>query len=183
MKYYARFIIILMICLLLNTLASFGLSEIFEVSALKKTISTSTDNHPLQDQDVLFFGNHMYIPVYFLEDTLHIPIQWHEENQLLHIQPSSFKDFEEAQPLVGEKFVYGEILSIDKEAFTLSIEEHYDDQYTYVEPHLWVCPDVIVILQRNDKQMNLSFEDLKIGDVVGMVLTAEGSVRGIILNA
>jgi hypothetical protein len=37
-------------------------------------------------------------------------------------------------------------------------------------------------MQRNDKKMNIDFKNLKIGDVVGMVMNKENKVRGIIID-
>ncbi|MBZ2175925.1 hypothetical protein K8M07_11820 [Schnuerera sp. xch1] len=93
-----------------------------------------------------------------------------------------YVDFPEADYSNGEKFVYGSIQKLNYENNEMIIEQHLDDNSLKISPILKVKEDVIVILQRSDKKMNIDFEDLKVGDKFGIVLDRLGVVRGIIIN-
>jgi len=98
------------------------------------------------------------------------------------IDERSYIDIPEADILNGERFIYGTIVSIDYENNEITIEQHMDDNSIRVNPILKVREDSIIILKRNDKTMIIDFEDLKIGDVFGLVLDGYGMVRGIIIS-
>ncbi|SHK03521.1 Copper amine oxidase N-terminal domain-containing protein [Geosporobacter subterraneus DSM 17957] len=173
----------LIMSVLMISLISINGSALNDPSLSQKTIQLSLNGMPSDPLTALFFKDHIYVPIGFIAEQLGCKVDWNSRQQRLSISSSSaFKDFEEANPLGGERFVYGEILSVDLDNRQLNIEEHYDDQYVYVEPNLMVLSEAVIILQRKDKAMNLDFEDLKIGDVVGLVLNKEGKVRGIILS-
>ncbi|AOT71737.1 stalk domain-containing protein [Geosporobacter ferrireducens] len=183
MKTIKQNLCILLVCVLFSGFISYGTADLTEVKAIQKTVHMSVGKNSSATQDVLFLDNRIYVPIRFVSEALGLHVDWNSNKHQLtiHTEPS-FTDFDEADPLNGERFVYGEILSINEKNRLLTIEEHYDDQYIHTEPHLFVSPEAVVILQRNDKVMNLDFKDLKIGDVVGMVLNKEGEIRGIILN-
>ena len=154
-----------------------------ELSSLEKMIHISIDGRSTQLRNVLFLNNRIYVPIDIVAENLDCTVDWNSEHQQLFITKNPvFQDFDEANPLEGERFVYGEVISMDLKNRLLTIEEHYDDQYSHTEPHLFVQPDAVIILERNDKGINLDLQDLKIGDVVGLVLNKEGNIRGIILN-
>jgi len=98
------------------------------------------------------------------------------------INEKGYIDFLEADPLKGERFIYGTILKVDYEKRELTIEQHMDDNSIKSDPILKVRNDAIIILHRNDKYMNIDFQDLKIGDIFGLVLDGYGMVRGIIIS-
>jgi len=82
----------------------------------------------------------------------------------------------------GEIFVYGSILRLDYERNEIIIEQHMDDNSVKVNPILKIREDAVFILQRNRKEMNIDFEDLKTGDRFGIVLDNNGLVRGVIIS-
>lgn len=173
----------LVISVLMISLIPINGSALNDPSLWQKTIPLSLNGIPSDPLTALFFKDHIYVPISFIAEQLGCKVDWNSRRQQLSISYSSgFKDFEEANPLEGERFIYGEILSVDLDNRQLKVEEHYDDQYVYVEPNLMVLSDAVIILQRKDKAMNLDFEDLKIGDVVGLVINKDGKARGIILN-
>jgi len=98
------------------------------------------------------------------------------------INEKGYIDFPEADLLKGERFIYGTILKVDYEKRELTIEQHMDDNSIKSDPILKVRNDAIIILHRNDKYMNIDFQDIKIGDIFGLVLDGYGMVRGIIIS-
>ena len=91
-------------------------------------------------------------------------------------------DFPEADYSKGERFIYGTILKVDYENRRIIIEQYMDDNTKEVSPILYIREDVVIILKRNDKAMNIDFHDLKSGDVFGIVLDRYGKVKGIIIS-
>lgn len=93
-----------------------------------------------------------------------------------------YRDIPNCNPLNGETFVYGLILSIDFSNRKLGIEQHEDDNSSEIPSKLKVKDDVIIILSRNKKNMNIDFSDLNVNDKVGLILDANKEVRGILLS-
>ncbi|MFZ5966372.1 MAG: hypothetical protein ACOYVK_04270 [Bacillota bacterium] len=170
------FILILTVCMTSAVSASIG-SESLQVQSQSMIIKTNQKNDLITD--ALIHEEQIYIPVNTLVYMVNGSYNYDKINNILEIH--SFRDFDEANPSIGEQFVYGQILSIDWEANAITIEEHYDDRHTYLQPTLPVSEDAVFILQRNNKQMNISFEDLRVGDVLGAVVNAEDKIRGIII--
>jgi hypothetical protein len=153
------------------------------IQAFLKDVTLQLNAEPPSSTSAIIYNDRMYLPIRFIGEKLNADIHWDDFSNTVSIQSSHvFKDFSEANPLENENFIYGEILAIDKMRNRITIEEHYDDRDTYIEPNLQVKEDVIIILQRNDKQMNLVFSDLRVGDHIGLVLDKGQQVRGIILN-
>ena len=183
MKIFKMVFLTFFVCVMVSNFTSIRAMAENQLPVLEKKIHISIDGRSAQLQNVLFFNNRIYVPIGITAESLDCTVDWNSEHQQLFITKKTVvQDFDEANPQEGERFVYGEIISKDLKDRLLTIEEHYDDQYIHTEPHLFVLPDAVIILQRNNKGMNLDFEDLKIGDVVGLVLNKEGNIRGIILN-
>lgn len=173
------------ILLLLAFITSTGLAapNLEEIKGLMKNVKLQLNDEVPFSANVIFYHGRIYVPLRLAAEGLGSRVDWHEAANTVTIhQSQSFQDFPEANPWENERFVYGEILSMDKEKKLLAIEEHYDNHSRFTEPELSVSPQVVIILQRNDKKMNLAFSDLRIGDHVGLVLNKDGIVRGIILN-
>ncbi|MFT9497886.1 stalk domain-containing protein [Anaerosolibacter sp.] len=174
---------IFFITCIISTSMVVALPPLEAIQVFLKDVNLQFDNEPAIAVSAIVHKDRIYLPIRFIAEQLDANIHWNESENTVSIQPvHAFKDFPEADPLGQEKFIYGEILSIDLLKNRITIEEHYDDLYTHVEPNLQVAEDAIIILQRNDKQMNLSFKDLKVGDYIGVVLAKNQQVRGIILN-
>lgn len=175
------FIMVILI-FFISTLTAFAAQNCKEIKVFYRNIKIFVNNEKVALKDEPFvYNNRVFVPVRFLSESLNSFVSWDNENNTISI--SSFKDFKETNPLENERFVYGEILSINKEKRTLHIYQHIDDNTVYEETDLRVAKDVIIILQRNNKKINLDFEDLKIGDIVGMVVNKENEVRGIIIDS
>lgn len=128
---------------------------------------------------------------YIIQDKLYVPIR-ELANELgadITFDPitnnttyNSIKDFPDSNPLIGEEFVYGEIESINFDSKSIIIKQHYDDNTHNVTTPLVVIEEAIIILQRNNNKINLEFKDLRIGDIVGMILNENKKIRGIIID-
>jgi len=154
-----------------------------EITALIKSVSINKENTNCT-ADAIFFQDRIYIPLRSAAEILNVSVEWDDGANAVYLkQQNEFKDFPETDPWIGERFVYGEITGIDKFNYIITIEEHIDDNSIHTEPDISVSKDVIIILQRNKKKMNLDFEDLCVGEYIGLVLDSAGTVRGIISNS
>ena len=95
---------------------------------------------------------------------------------------TSYKDFPECDYLGKEIFVYGIITKIDYEKKEIEVEQHFDDNSMEVSPILKAREDVVIIVERNENRMNIQFKDLKVGDIVGLILDKEKLIRGMIMS-
>lgn len=93
-----------------------------------------------------------------------------------------YVDIPDCNPANGESFVYGLIFSIDFSNRELAIEQYEDDDSPEIPSKLKVREDVIIILSRNKKNMNIDFSDLNVNDRVGLILDENKEVRGILLT-
>ncbi|MFA5524220.1 MAG: copper amine oxidase N-terminal domain-containing protein [Tissierellales bacterium] len=132
------------------------------------------------DTEPFIYNSRTFVPIRAIAESLGCEVKWDNgENKVII---SKYKDFPECDYLNGEIFVYGMIRKIDHENRTIEIEQHIDDNTIDVTPILTIIDDVIIILQRSDKVMNIEFQDLKCGDVLGAIIDKDGLVRGITMS-
>lgn len=132
------------------------------------------------DTEPFIYNDRTFVPIRAIAEGLECEVKW--DNRVNKVIINKYKDFPECDYLNGEIFVYGMITKIDHENRTIEIEQHIDDNTIDVTPILTIKDDVVILLQRNDKFMNVEFEDLKCGDVLGAVIDKDGLIRGIIMS-
>lgn len=150
------------------------------VNATIENIPFIVENINLGEIKVLTHNNTTFIPTTILSKNLNYKIE--EKNYFKISYPKSYLDINECNPLEGEEFIYGQIIGIDKLNKTIKIEQHIDDSSPIINYNLQLKNDCIIVLKRNDRAVNISFSDLKVGDVIGGVLTNEHVIRGLILD-
>lgn len=134
---------------------------------------------PLKE-DIFIYKDRVYVPIRFIAEGMGGEVGW--DNKTRKVIIKTYKDFPQCNPLEGEVFVYGLITGIDTRNRTIKIEQHFDDNSVEVTPLLKVRDDAIIVFKRNDKKMNIDFEDLKFGEDIGLVLDKNKEVRGIIIT-
>ncbi len=88
-----------------------------------------------------------------------------------------------ADPRIGEAFIEGEILAFNRADLTLTIDQHFADSQTVdVGGLVELLPDVSIRLQNDDGEDVVDLEYLAAGQIVGMILDADGKVRAIIVD-
>ena len=173
-------IILIGIILLLST-ASFAGGYFKRIDVLVNGTRIEVNGEIIEaDTGPFIYNNRTFVPVRAIAEAIGCEVKW--DNSANKIIINKYKDFSECDYLNGELFAYGMITKIDHINRTIEIEQHIDDNTIEVTPILKVKDDVIIVLQRNDKAMNIDFEDLKYGDVLGAVIDKDGMVRGIIMN-
>lgn len=177
-----RYLSVLIVLFFLFSLTVFAIEGSENVEVFFRNIKVFVDNEELELEDEPFiYKDRTYIPLRAVSEGMGKEVQWNSVENKISIL--SYIDIEESDPLNGEIFVYGEITKpIDTKNRTITIEQHFDDNSISVEPDLKLSENVVIVLQRNDKMINLDFEDLRIGDIVGMVITSKDEVRGIIVE-
>lgn len=132
------------------------------------------------DTEPFIYNDRTFIPLRAVAEGLGCEVKYDDKANKVII--NKYKDFPESDYLNGEIFVYGMITKIDHEYKTIEIEQHFDDDSMEVTPILAIREDISIILQRNNKVMNIEFSDLKCGDVIGAVIDKDGLIRGMIMN-
>jgi hypothetical protein len=182
MNHFIKRLFIALLLLIFTSSAAMASMDLEEAAVLVKKINIKIQDAPAVSTQTILFNNRIYVPLRFIAEALNASILWDKRNNILTIENKPiFRDFQECDPWKGETFVYGEICAIDKMNRTITVEQHIDDNSMSIEPGIEVSKDVVIILQRNDKRMNIDFQDLRVGDRIGLVLTDEGIARGIIL--
>jgi exosome complex RNA-binding protein Csl4 len=166
----------------ISTLTVLAVQNSKEIKVFYRDIKIFVNNNEIAlENEPFLYNDRVYIPIGFVSKALNFPISWDSEKNTVSIL--TLKDFKESDPSEDERFVYGEILSLDRDKRTVFIYQHIDDNTIYEEADIKIAKDVIIVLQRNNKKINLSFEDLKIGDIVGMVINKDNEVRGMIVDS
>lgn len=166
---------------LFTSLTSFAISHSEDIRIYYNNIKLFINNEKINlESEPFIYQDTIFIPLRSVSEAMGSIVNWDSEKSQVSIM--TYKDFSECDPLKGERFVYGEITSINKFDRTLDIFQHLDDNSLVEEKPLKVSKDVIIILKRNDKKINLDFDDLKISDGVGMVVNSSDEVRGIIIE-
>lgn len=181
MKKNYRILLFFALMFLISSLTVFSAENSEDIKVFFRNIKVLVDGKEARlENEPFIYKDRVYVSLRAVSESLNSTVLWDSEKNIVSI--STFKDFSDTNPLEGEKFIYGEILSIDKEKRTIHIYQHIDDNSIYEELNLKVAENVTIIMQRNDKKMNIDFKNLKIGDVVGMVMNKENKVRGIIID-
>lgn len=132
------------------------------------------------DTEPFTYNNRIYVPIRFVVEEMGGEVFWDSKENKAILR--SYVDFPDCDYLGGEIFVYGQITKIDYKNRKIDIEQHFDDNSVPITSSLYVKENAVIILQRNDKKINVNFEDLKIGDVLGIVVDKSFEVRGVILT-
>jgi hypothetical protein len=101
----------------------------------------------------------------------------------------------ETDPSKGETFIYGVVKGINPDTRVLTIEREYQDapdMNNKVGPDVKVLPDAVIHFQEKIgynsqggykySEKDISFDDIKIGDELGMILTKNKEARAIIVS-
>lgn len=181
MKKYIKLFGTFLLILIISSASVFAIENSKNIKIFYRNINIKLNNKNIKlDEEPFIFNNRVYVPLRFISESFGFKILWDENENTVSI--STFEDFAEVNPFDGERFVYGEILNIDRKNRKISIYQHIDDNSIFEEPNLKISENVIIILQRNNKKMNLDFKDLKIGDNVGIIIDRNNEARGIIIN-
>ncbi|UMZ74276.1 protease complex subunit PrcB family protein [Natranaerofaba carboxydovora] len=90
------------------------------------------------------------------------------------------KQIPDTDPTIGEAFVEGEVIAVDVENRRLELEIHLDTHTPDVGPEFEILEDALIRQLEDDKETEISFDELEEGMIVGMILTEEGEVRAVI---
>ncbi|RKD30103.1 copper amine oxidase N-terminal domain-containing protein [Thermohalobacter berrensis] len=176
-----KFILVILLIVSISTTASFAEDFLKEIKVYFNNIKIEVDNKEVStDTEPFIYNDRVYVPLRFVAEAMNAKVSWENEENKAIIK--TFDDVEECDYLNGEVFVYGMITDIDYEKRKITLEQHYDDNSIEVTPLLEVKENVVIVLQRNDKKMNIKFKDLKIGDNIGLILDKNKKVRGIIIS-
>ncbi len=174
-------IILLVGIILLLSATSFAGGYFKRIDVLISGIKIEIDNQIIEtDTEPFIYNNRTFIPVRAVAEGLGCEVKY--DNKANKVIINKFKDFPECDYLNGEIFIYGMIIDIDYENRAIEIEQHIDDNSREVTPLLTIREDAIILLQRNDKVMNIEFSDLKCGDVIGGVVDKDNLIRGMIIS-
>lgn len=177
MKKILKAIILSIVCILFFSYPIFS-EEIDE--GFIKYLGDLTINNTLFKGEAYLIKDKLYIPIRDMARELGATISFDPITN--DIDYKSFNDMDESDALAGEEFIYGEIESINFESKSLVIKQHYDNNSYNVTRPLKVIDDAIIILQRNHNKINVGFKDVRVGDIVGMILNDNKDIRGIIID-
>ncbi len=163
--------------------SALGSAVMEKIEVYRGDIKIVINNTPVQSEyEPFIYKNRVYVPLRFVSESLEKDIEWVPASHSVVIRDRDFgMELEDCRPDRGEVFVYGEILDIDYNNYTIRIEQHYDDNSKPVGPVLSVRTDAVILL-RTGAQENIHFYQLKKGDTGGFILDSKGTVRGIIVS-
>lgn len=181
MKKNIKFLAIIMIFFILTLGTGFaqGLSESIQVIFSNITIEVD-EKETHTDTEPFIYNDRVYAPVRFVVEAMGGEVAWDAQGNKVVVK--SYVDFPQCDYLNGELFYYGLVIDIDYENKEIALEQHYDDNSVELSSSLKLDDNVVIILQRNDKMMNLEISDLKVGEDIGLILSKDKLVRGIIIS-
>lgn len=177
------FIFILLI-LCIGTSFSLAANYLNKVEGYERDFSIVTDKGSLSLQEKpVIINNRIYLPLKNIAEILEYKASWNEAAETVTLlKPNLEEILPPCNPFDGEYFIYGEIRGIDFQKYLIYIEQHIDDNSKEVFGDLQLQEDAALVLQRNSHFMKINFKDLKVGDIVGLVLTIDDEIRGMIID-
>ncbi|WP_026476681.1 copper amine oxidase N-terminal domain-containing protein [Alkaliphilus transvaalensis] len=175
---------ILTFILLAYSSLSWGATLFEEITVYYNNIQVRFQDESLTlDEEPFMYNERIYLPIRAISEGLGYQIDYDEHTHTVTISDkTALEKLPAANPLEGEAFVYGEIRKIDFEKKLIEIEQHIENNSREVFEGLSPIDDAVFLLKRNAHHFNISFEDLKVGDVVGIILTKENEIRGMIVD-
>lgn len=181
MKFAKQLFIMLFIIIIFISSTVFADTLAREIEAYFMNITIDIDGKEIStDTQPFIYNDRVYVPAKFIVEGLNGEIKWDDENSKVKIK--SYRDFSDCDYFDDEVFVYGLVTNLDMEEKVLAIEQHIDDNSIEVNDSLKIRDDVVIILQRNNKKMNLEVDDLRVGEDIGLVLDKNSLIRGIIIS-
>lgn len=86
--------------------------------------------------------------------------------------------FSNSDPTKGELFVEGKVKSVDVDKRIITIIQSMDDNSNPINPNVPVKKDAVI----QDKNSDIVISQIKVGDTVSMVITADGQARAVLVN-
>ncbi|AOY74801.1 stalk domain-containing protein [Clostridium formicaceticum] len=177
-------IMILLSLFFLTTSFSLAASNIPWVKGYIRNF-TIVHNHQILplDKNPIVVENRLYLPAKFIAEAFDYHTTWHPSNETITFSPKTLEEkLPACNPLVGEYFIYGEIQDIDFQDRQIKIEQHLDHLSREVFDFLQIQENAMIFLKRNAHSMKVDLKDLKVGDVISLIVTKEDTVRGIIID-
>lgn len=175
------FILIVLFCLIFSLYTIvFSQGDFKKADMVFKNISLKGDKGSIDlKEEAFYYNNKIYAPISKVINVMGGQGFWNEEKTEIIIKP--YSDFIEYESNKGEVFAYGLIMSIDYENREIGIEQYLDETTKKIPSKLKIREDAAIVLERNDKKMNIDFADLRAGEDIGLILDKNKNVRAIIL--
>ena len=181
MKLAKKLLVIMTLVIILISSTVFADTIAREIKVYFRGITIDIDGEEIStDSQPFIYKDRVYVPLRFVVEGLYREIKWDDKNN--KVKMKSYRDFSDYDYFDGEIFVYGLVTDLNKEEKLMTIEQHFDDNSIEINTSLKISDDVVIILKRNDKKMNLEVDDLRVGEDIGLVLDKNSLVRGIIIS-
>lgn len=176
-----KILISTVILVVLLSSVALGKGAYINIRAYYDNIKIEVDGNKIElDTEPFIYKDKVFVPVRAIAEGIGCNVEWDSNTKT--VITKKYIDIPECDYLNGELFVYGMITDIDYENKRIEIEQHFDDNSIEVTPLLELNEDAVILLQRNNKMMNLEFTDLRCGDDSGLILDKGIKVRGIIIT-
>ncbi|QUH25687.1 stalk domain-containing protein [Serpentinicella alkaliphila] len=131
----------------------------------------------LTNQSFIYKG-HIYVPLRYLAESLDYEVKWSSSNKTTTLIKNKV---DKLKPTSGETFVYGQILKMNYLDGVITLEQHLDNETRDLYENLKVQNNAIVLLNRNKKEFTVELSDVKVGDMVGLIINENNVISGIII--
>lgn len=84
----------------------------------------------------------------------------------------------DTNPGQGEFFVQGKVIAVDVDKRIITINQHMDDNSVEIKPNVPVKKEAII----QNKKEDIGLAKIKVGGIVGMILTKDGFARAVLVD-
>lgn len=135
------------------------------------------------EREPFLYENHLYVPLREMAKALSLPLIWEEHNQRIEISPQNVEALiTPGNPWAGEETLYGQVMKIDYGLGYLTLEQLLDDQNRTVFDSLYFHDDTLTCIKRNHHSFPVTPQDVKVGDMVEIIINQKQEIQRIILH-
>ncbi|KAB3532157.1 hypothetical protein F8154_12155 [Alkaliphilus pronyensis] len=172
----------LIIIFVLSLSVCWGAIEYYEIKAYINNYKIFYEGKEiLTNNESYIYNSKIHVPLRDFAEALSLEVEWNGVEGEVRLSKGTV--IEACNPFIKEAFIYGIVTKIDWDNRLIDIEQHLDHNSREIYEELPILEDVEIVIQRNHREMKIDFKDLRVGDVVGIIVNEGNEVRAIIVDA
>lgn len=174
-----KYFVIISILVFLSYMSTFA-SELYEqINVYYNDIKIQVEQKEIDLTNKGFiYKGHIYVPLRYLAESLDYEVKWNSTDKSTTLIKNIANQL---TPMEGETLLYGQILKMNYLDGVITLEQHLDNESRDLYENLKIQNNAIILLSRNKKEFAVELSDVKVGDMVGLIVNKNHVIRGIII--